>query len=224
MKLMLEKDRKDIISNLQKFGAIGLRRQSLRVHKNGAKFTISKTYIDDELLDPQTLYTLILIPEIRIATKIGVVLSYFERKKGTQVFYAYPEAILEEVFGTQISNIMEQVSKEGFFVHQSSTVPSSLNYYFEIPSEWARGGKEMLIISVFLDTLTNKRLEESFQEICDNFVSQLKNTEGLFKALYMEKRDKIQEKDYSDIKKMNESLRNKIKSLYKEIETHSETY
>ncbi len=224
MKLMLEKDRKEIISNLKKFGSLGLRRQSLRVHKNGAKFTISKTYIDDELIDPQILYTLILIPEIRIATKSGIVLSYFERKKGTLVFYAYPEVILEEVFPIQISNIMEQVSKEGFFVHRSSTVPSSLNYYFEIPSEWARGGKEMLIISVFLDRLTNKRLEESIEEICDDFVLQLKGTEGLFKALYMEKRDKIPEKDHSDIKKMNESLRNKIKSLYKEIKTHNERY
>jgi hypothetical protein len=224
MKLMVEKDRKEIISNLQKFGSLGLRRQCLRVHKNGAKFTISKTYIDDEILDPRILYTLILIPEIKTATQSGIVLSYFERKKGTLVFYAYPEAILEEVSSIQILNIMEQVSKEGFFVHQSSTIPSSLNYYFEIPSEWARGGKEMLIISVFLDKLTNKRLEESIQEICDDFVVQLKSIEGLFKALYMEKRDKIPEKDRSDIKKMNESLRNKIKSLYKEIETHNEQF
>jgi hypothetical protein len=222
MKLMVEKDRKEIISNLQKFGAIGLRRQFLRVHKNGAKFPISKTYIDDELLDPQILYTLILLPEIRIATKLGVLLSYFERKKGTLVFYAYPKTILEEVYSIQISNIMEQVSKEGFFVHRSSTVPSSLNYYFEIPSEWARGGKEMLIISVFLDKIMNKRLEDSIQEICDDFVLQLKSIEDLFKALYMEKRDKIPESDHLDIKKMNESLRSKIKSLYKKIEAYNE--
>ena len=217
MKLMIEKDRKNIISNVQKFGGISLRRQFLRVHKNGAKFPISKTYIDDELLDPKIVYTLILIPEIKIATKTTVVLSYFARKKGPLVFYSYPEDILEENFSTQIANIMGQVFKEGFFVHQSSTVPSSLNYYFEIPSEWARGGKEMLMISVILDKITNKLLEESIQEICTDFALQLKNIEGLFKALYMEMIDKIQEKDRSDIKKINESLRAKIKALYKEI-------
>ena len=81
MKMMIEKDRKNIISEVQKFGGIGLRHQSLRVHKNGAKFPISKNYIDDELLDPEILYTLILIPEIKIATRTGVVLSYFARKK-----------------------------------------------------------------------------------------------------------------------------------------------
>ncbi|MFX1596019.1 MAG: hypothetical protein ACFFBK_08120 [Promethearchaeota archaeon] len=217
MKMMIEKDRKDIISEVQKFGGIGLRRQSLRVHKNGAKFPISKTYIDDELLDPKIVYTLILIPEIKIATKTTVVLSYFARKKGPLVFYAYPEDVLEEDFSIQIANIMGQVFKEGFFVHQSSTVPSSLNYYFEIPSEWARGSKEMLMISVILDKITNKLLEESIQEICTDFALQLKNIEGLFKALYMEMIDKIPEKDRSNIKKINESLRAKIKSLYKEI-------
>jgi len=221
MKMMIEKDRKDLISNVQKFGGIGLRRQSLRVHKNGAKFPISKTYIDDEILDPEIVYTLILIPEIKLATKTSVALSYFARRKGPLVFYAYPESTLEEGFAIQIANIMDQVSKEGFFVHQSSTIPSSLNYYFEIPSEWARGNKEMLIISVVLDKPIYKLLEESIQEICTNFALQLKNTEGLFKALYMEVIDKIPEKERSDIKKINESLRNKIKVLYKDIEISS---
>jgi hypothetical protein len=202
---------------VQKFGGIGLRRQSLRVHKNGAKFPISKTYIDDELLDPEIVYTLILIPEIKIATKTTVTLSYFARKRGPLVFYSYPEDILDEGLSIQIANIMGQVIKEGFFVHQSSTVSSSLNYYFEFHSDWARGNKEMLMISVILNKPTNQLLEESIHEVCADFASQLKNTEGLFKALYMKVIDKFPEKDRSDIKKINESLRTKIKELYKEI-------
>jgi hypothetical protein len=221
---MYEKDRKDIISKIQKFGAIGLRHQSLRVHKNGAKFPISKTYIDDELLDPKIGYTLILIPEVKIATKNGVALSYFARKKGPLVFYAYPEAILEEGFSIQISDIMKQVFKEGYFVHQSSTLPSSLNYYFEISSEWARGRKEMLMISVVLDKLTNTLLEEGIQKICNDFVEKLKSANGLFKALYIEMLDEIPEKDHSDVKKINKDLKDKVKALYKEIDICSKQY
>ena len=217
MKMMIEKDRKDIISEVQKFGGIGLRRQSLRVHKNGAKFPISKAYIDDEVLDPEMVYTLILLPEIKIATKTTVALSYFVRRKGPLVFYAHPEGSLDEGLSIQIANIMDQAGKEGFFVHRSSIVPSSLNYYFEIPSEWARGNKEMLMISVNLDIPTNQLLEEDIQEICADFASRLKNTEGLFKALYMKEIDKFPEKDRSDIKKINESLKTKIKEFYKEI-------
>jgi hypothetical protein len=214
---MIEKDRKEIISEVQKFGGIGLRRQSLRVHKNGAKFPISKSYIDDELLDPEMIYTLILIPEIKIATKTTVTLSYFTRRKGSLVFYAYPEGILDDGLSIQISNIMGQVIKEGFFVHRSSTVPSSLNYYFEIPSEWARGNKEMLMISVILEKPISKLLGQSIQEICTDFATKLKNIEGLFKALYVKEIEKFPEKEHSNIKKINESLRRKIKDFYQEI-------
>ncbi len=217
MKMMIEKDRKDLISEAQKFGGMGLRHQFLKVHKNGAKFTISKTYIDDGLLDPEIVYTLILIPEIKIATKTSVVLSYFARKKGPLVFYAYPENNLDKGFSIQIATIMDQVFREGFFVQHSSIIPSSLNYYFEIPSEWARGSKEMLMISIILDKPTNKLLEKNIEELCADFVLQLKNIENLFKALYTEAIDKFPDKDRSDIKKVNENLKTKIKEFYNEI-------
>ena len=67
MEIMNEKERKKMIVDSHKFGGISLRGQLLRVHKNGAKFPISKAYIDDELLDPAVSYTLILIPEAKIA-------------------------------------------------------------------------------------------------------------------------------------------------------------
>jgi len=64
----------------------------------------------------------------------------------------------------------------------------------------------MLMISIFLDKPTNKLLEKSIEELCADFVEQLKNIEGLFKALYMEVTDKFPDKDRSDIKKINENL------------------
>ncbi|MHA2391463.1 MAG: hypothetical protein ACXAEX_05810 [Promethearchaeota archaeon] len=217
MKMMIEKDRKDIISEVQKFGGISLRRQSLRVHKNGAKFPISKTYIDDELLDPEMTYTLILIPEIKIGTKTTVVLSYFDFKMGPLVYYSQPESANDEGLLNQIRNIMDGAYNEGYFVHMSSVLPSSLNYYFEIPSEWARGEKEMLMISVILDKPITKLLGQNIQEICSDFADKLKNTDGLFKALYLKEISNFPEKDHSDIKKISNSLRAKIKEFYQEI-------
>ena len=216
MKMMSEKDRKAIISEVQKFGGVSLRRQSLRVHKNGAKFTISKTYIDDELLDPEMTYTLILIPEIKIASKTVVTLSYFDRKLGPLIFYSYPEDIHDDRLPL-IINIMDQAYEEGYYVHMSSIVPSSLNYYFEIHSEWARGNKEMLMISVILEKPINKLLGQTIQEICTDFATKLKNIEGLFKALYVKEIEKFPEKEHSDIKKVNENLRRKIEDFYQEI-------
>jgi len=216
MKMMSEKDRKNIISEVQKFGGISLRRQSLRVHKNGAKFPISKTYIDDELLDPDMTYTLILIPEIKIAAKTVVTLSYFDRKLGPLIFYSYPEDSHDDRLPL-IINIMDQAYEEGYYVHMSSIVPSSLNYYFEIPSEWARGNKEMLMISIILEKPISKLLGQSIQEICTDFATKLKNIGGLFKALYVKEIEKFPEKEHSDIKKISENLRTKIKDFYQEI-------
>ena len=217
MKMMSEKERKELISELYKFGGIGLRRQSLRVHKNGAKFPISKTYIDDELLDPEMGYTVILIPEIKIATETTIVLSYFARKKGPLVFYAYPKEIVDEEITIQTASIMDRAFKEEFFIYRSSTLPLSLNYYFEIPSEWARGKKEMLMISVMLDKIPNQLLEESIRDKCSDFVSQLKTIKELYKALYINAHDSFLEQEHSDIKKINVKLRNKIKEFYEDI-------
>jgi hypothetical protein len=217
MKMMLEKDRKDIISEVQKFGGISLRRQSLRVHKNGAKFPISKTYIDDELLDPEMTYTLILIPEIKIAAETAVIFSYFDFKLGPLIFDSYPESTNDDELIFRIQNIMDGAFNEGFFVYMSSVVPSTLNYYFEIPSEWARGGKEMLMISVILDKPITLLLGQSIQEYFTDFATKLKDIEGLFKALYLKEIEQFPEKDHSDIKKTNKNLRAKIKDFYQEI-------
>ena len=96
MKVMDEKNRNRIISDAKKFGGIGLRTQKLRIHNNGAKFPISKVYIDDKVITDEILYTLVLIPEVKISSKSGVILSYFRRKVGPIVFYAYPENIFTE--------------------------------------------------------------------------------------------------------------------------------
>ncbi|MEJ2294649.1 MAG: hypothetical protein P8Y23_07755 [Candidatus Lokiarchaeota archaeon] len=78
--MMDEKNRNRIINEAKKFGGIGLRTQKLRIHNNGAKFPISKVYIDDKVITDKILYTLVLIPEAKISSKSGVILSYFRRK------------------------------------------------------------------------------------------------------------------------------------------------
>jgi len=216
MEAMNEKDRKKIILESQKFGGISLRRQKLRVHKNGAKFPVSKAYIDDELLDPEITYTLILIPEVKIASKSAIALNYFHRRIGPKTFYSYPEDVLNEDIKAIIANIGFQAGKDGFFVHQSSIL-SSLNHYFEIPSDWARGNKEIMEISVILDTVIDREVEKIIQSLCIDFISQITRNKGFFKALYFEVLDKYSEEERSEIEKISENLRTRIKEFYKKV-------
>jgi len=60
---MDERKLQAICDEAMSIGGVNLRHQKLRVHANGAKFTINKNYLDDELISDRNLYTMILIPE-----------------------------------------------------------------------------------------------------------------------------------------------------------------
>lgn len=218
MEVMNEKDRKKMIIESQKYGSISLRRQKLRVHKNGAKFPISKAYIDDELLDPEISYTLILIPEVKIANQNIVSLTFFKRRSGPLMYYYYPESSLNVTQKAIIVDTMMNALNERYFIHQSSNL-SSLNYYFEIQSDWARGKKEMLMISVILNTKITKSIEEIIQSICIDFQTDLTSIKDIYKALYDKDFDSFSEEEQSDIEELSRSLRMKIKEFHKKINT-----
>ena len=216
MEIMNERDRKKMILESRKFGGISLRRQILRVHKNGAKFPISKAYIDDELLDLNVSYTLILIPETKIATKNIVSLTIFKRRRGPLMLYSFPENSLNNLEQESISEMMTQSFKERFFVNQS-TIVSSLNYYFEIHSDWARGNKEMLMISIILDRKINNVIEEIIQSLCLEFESDLNSNKEMFKALYITEMDSLKDEEQDDVRRINEDLKVNIKKFYNKI-------
>ena len=217
MQLINENDRKKLIIEAQKYGGISLRRQKLRVHKNGAKFPISKAYIDDELLDTEISYTLILIPEVKIAGQTIVSLTFFKRRNGPLIYYYYPENSLNATEKTSVANSMESAyNDERYFIHQSSNL-SSLNYYFEIQSDWARGKKEMLMISVILNTKITKSIEDLIQSFCIDFETELTSIKNIYKALYDKDLDSFSDEEQSDIEKISRILRTKIKELHKKI-------
>jgi len=214
---MKEIERKKLITDVVKYGGIGLRRQTLRVHKNGAKFPISKNYIDDEILDAKKTYTIILIPEIKIATDTSIILSFFTRRDDPLIFYSFPEGALNISEKLNIIKNIDQTFKKEFYIQESSFIPSSIHFYFEIPSEWARGKKEQLLLSIILNKPITPILEETLRPICKDFAIQLKNDENTFKGLYINHMDRVSEKDQQEIKIYSNGLRERIKKLYIQI-------
>ena len=190
MEIMHEKSRNKIISDVKKYGGIGLRGQLLRVHKNGAKFTISKVYLEDKLINPEVLYTLILVPEAKVASKSGVILSYFHRKLGPLVFYSYPEDVFSERERNFASNLMDTTFNERFFTYQTIFF-SSMNFYFEIDSDWSRGNKEMLMLSVILNSPINAMIEDKIELVCHEFASKVQKTENIFMGFHLNEVNKF---------------------------------
>lgn len=215
MEIMHEKSRNKIISDAKKYGGIGLRGQLLRVHKNGAKFTISKVYLEDKLINPEVLYTLILVPEAKVASKSGVILSYFHRKLGPLVFYSYPEDVFSERERNFACNLMDKTFNERFFTYQTIFF-SSMNYYFEIDSNWSRGNKEMLMLSVILNTPINAIIEDKIELVCQEFVSKVQKTENIFMGFHLNEVNKFKGAK-QEIQTKIELLQSYIKEFYNTV-------
>ncbi|MFX1281698.1 MAG: hypothetical protein ACFFA3_20270, partial [Promethearchaeota archaeon] len=97
--------------------------------------------------------------------KTIVALSYFHRKIGPLVFFSHPKNSLDKELSAKIANIMDQQYNEGFFTHSFENL-KSLNYYFEIHSDWARGNKEMLMVSIVLDQQIPEEIEKILSNLC----------------------------------------------------------
>ncbi|NVM34192.1 MAG: hypothetical protein HWN81_01270 [Candidatus Lokiarchaeota archaeon] len=136
--------------------------------------------------------------------KTIVTLSYFHRKIGPLVFYSYPKNTLEKDLSLKIANIMDQQFSEGFFTHSFENL-KSMNYYFEIHSDWARGNKEMLMASIILEQQITPEVEEKISILCNEFSEQLQSNEEIFTAFYINDINNFDENDQESIVK-NESL------------------
>ncbi len=116
--------------------------------------------------------------------KTIVAISYFHRKIGPLVFYSYPKNSLDKDLSVKIANIMDQQFNEGFFTHSFENL-KSMNYYFEIHSDWARGNKEMLMVTTVLDQQILPEIEEKISELCIEFSKQLQSNEEIYTAFYI---------------------------------------
>ncbi|MHA1721225.1 MAG: hypothetical protein ACTSXK_17030 [Promethearchaeota archaeon] len=145
--------------------------------------------------------------------QMAVAISYFHRKIGPIVWYSYPEEALNEDEKGHLADIMDQSYEEGFFMHKFGVL-TSMNYYFEIPSEWARGNKEMLMISVILDSAPQPGVEEPIQAWAESFSNRLKAENEIFKAFYNIDDAQVSAEDHQDLKKYSKDIRFWLKELY----------
>jgi hypothetical protein len=76
-----------------------------------------------------------------------VVLSYRHREMGPLVLHAFPKQELDDQLSVRVANILNQTVSKGFFTF-SSEDKLFMNYYFEIPSDWARGNNEKVMVSL----------------------------------------------------------------------------
>ncbi len=108
-----------------------------------------------------------------------LLLSYFDNIVGPVVFLAEPATVNKKNFDN-VSQLMG-LYKTGFFMHEFGGLKSA-NLIFQIPSRYARGGQEMLMLSYLSTSDLDMRL---VQEHMTDFCRQLERCKDSYKAFYI---------------------------------------
>lgn len=116
---------------------------------------------------------------------IYINLSYFDTIMGPQTLCTIPSAPDEEdinEYTNSLLNISEFIDLK-FFVYVSSSHFKTSNIYTKIPSEWARGKVEMLLISIILLDEDFNRLFV-FEEVLEKIIKALEHLDNAYMAFY----------------------------------------
>lgn len=139
-------------------------------------------------------------------------LNYFNTIQGPQIFHTTPEDADENIVQSvaNLLNISELV-KQKFFVYEGADF-KTVSLYFEIPSQWARGKKEMLLLSIIIPPATSIENKAPVQSLLEKMELEINQIENGFMAFY--------EYDYSRM----EDFEDEIEDLAQEIRTIVENY
>ncbi len=116
-----------------------------------------------------------------VGTMRILILSHFSASYGPKIFLMEPESINEQSID-QIPKLMD-VYEKGFFINISDDL-KSINLIFEIPSLFARGKKELLLLSIITD-LASEINPDYAKELLESFANVLIKTDKLYLAFYV---------------------------------------
>ncbi|MFX0022886.1 MAG: hypothetical protein ACFE9S_11225 [Candidatus Hermodarchaeota archaeon] len=145
-----------------------------------------------------------------------VILSYFHTKIGPLVFYSYPKKQVDKEISSRIYDIMDQPNKEEFLTQTFEDL-KLLNYYFQINSDWARGSREMLMLSLLTSQQISPEIEETVSNLCRDFSEKMQSKEDIFTGFHIKELDKYDDNDKDRIRKNDFLIKNWVKELYWEV-------
>ncbi|MHA1562728.1 MAG: hypothetical protein ACTSPA_11445 [Promethearchaeota archaeon] len=110
---------------------------------------------------------------------------YFNPIIGPDILYSVPqhiEDIISEEDIAQIKRLMDAATP-GFFTHAFSAELNTANYFFMLPSAWARGKQEMAMITKIIEEESPNL--SAYEREFHQFIQMLKERKMTYKALYI---------------------------------------
>lgn len=108
---------------------------------------------------------------------------------------------------------MTQQKGEEFFMHSFEDF-KFLNYYFQIPSDWARGSREMIMVSMIIYHQISPEIEESIALLCRRFAEMMQSNEDIYTGFYINELSKYDEDNKEKIKKNTQIIQDGVRELY----------
>ncbi|MFW9987404.1 MAG: hypothetical protein ACFFC3_01990 [Candidatus Odinarchaeota archaeon] len=142
-----------------------------------------------------------------------VILSYFHTRIGTDIYYKFPETPVEKEVSDRIYDVMTQQKEEEFFTHTFRNL-KLLNYYFQISSDWARGNREMIMLSIILNQLISPEIEEAIKILCIKFAQRMRLNSEIYTGFYIKDLSKYDDKDKERIVQSELLVRQWVRDLY----------
>ncbi len=108
---------------------------------------------------------------------------------------------------------MTQQKGEEFFIHSFEEF-KFMNYYFQIKSDWARGFREMVMVSIIIYHQISTEIEGSIASLCKKFAEMMQSNEDIYTGFYINEIGNYDEIDKESIKKNERLIKDAIRDLY----------
>ncbi len=136
---------------------------------------------------------------------MAVALSYFHKIIGPSTIYVHPAGTVTDVIVKEVTNVIDKVTSPGFFT-QSSDDYTAIIDFFEVPSAWARGAKELVLVSFIFPGKVTPDVELVLQPLARNFECQVLETAEIYKGFYKADEGKYPESGRAAIQEMHQKL------------------
>ncbi len=153
----------------------------------------------------------IILPGMKFAVAVG--LSFFHPKEGPKVVFLFPQQAISGEIQARIAEIMDKTYEEGFYTHSFYNYVS-IDFFFQLPSAWARGSKEMIMASTIFDEKITPDLEYALRPLSMEFAQNLKEVSEIYKGFYLQEERHYTPLDRQKIREMDALLLRKIEGLY----------
>jgi len=140
-------------------------------------------------------------------------LSFFHTRIGPLIFYSYPPDQVGAEISDRLYDVMTQQKDEEFFMHSFEDF-KFLNYYFQIPSDWARGSREMLMVSLIIYNQISPEIEDGIATLCKKFAEKMQTNDGIYSGFYINEIKNYEEIDKEKIKINEQLIKDGIRELY----------